>query len=100
VVRSRDVTDVTYGGLVGQGVTMTRQLELGYSDCLMSVAASCVGLIETLRRTGFTAAATLPRSINMAGATGLTDTVLMIRHLGLKDRPVSEITANFRNLLD
>jgi len=93
------VTDVTYGGLVGEAVKMTRQLELGYSDCLVSVAASCVVLIETLGRTGFSVAATLPRSISMAGGIGLTDTVLMIRNLGQKDRPVGEITLNFPNLL-
>jgi len=91
VIRSRDVTDATYAGLISVAVKMTRQLDLGYTDCVMSVATSCCVLIEMLSRAGFTIVATLPRSINMSGI-GLTDTVLMIRNLGLNERPVCEIT--------
>jgi len=68
---------------------MTSQLNVGYTDCIMSVATSCRVLIETLRRVGFTTIATIPRSINIANV-GLTDTVLMIHNLGVKERPVGE----------
>ena len=90
VIRSRDVTDVTYAGLVSEAVKMTRELGLGYTDCVMSVATSCCVLVETLCRARFTIVATLPRSINMAGI-GLADTVLMIRNLGVNERPVCEM---------
>jgi len=88
VIRSREVTDMTYLGLVDEAVKMTSQLDIGYTDCVMSVATSCVVLIETLRLLGFTVIARLPHSISMTGV-GLTDTVLMIRNLGVRDRPVS-----------
>ena len=68
---------------------MTSQLNVGYTDCIMSVATSCRVLIETLRRVGFTTIATIQRSINIANV-GLTDTVLMIHNLGVKERPVGE----------
>ena len=91
VIRSRDVTDVTYAGLVGEAVKMTSQLDIGYTDCVMSVATSCVVLIEKLRLLGFTVVARLPHSVNMAGI-GLTDSLIMIRNLGVKERPVSDVT--------
>jgi len=95
VIRSRDVTDMAYAGLVGEAVKMTSQLDIGYTDCVMSVATSCVVLIETLRLCGFTVIARLPHSISMTGV-GLTDTVLMIRNLGVKNRPVTVVTCYFR----
>jgi hypothetical protein len=87
VFRSRDVPDVAYGGLLRLAVRLTTELDLGYMAVVMSVAASCGELVKAACLEGFVEVATVPEGINMVEA-GLTGLVLLLRRLGLGDRPV------------
>jgi len=82
VIRTRDVPDSTYFQLVDLSTELTAELNVGYTDCILSVSVSCDRLIDVLTsRHQFTVAATLPKSVHMANGIGLVDSKLLIRNI-------------------
>jgi hypothetical protein len=70
---------------------LTKQLDCGFTDCLLPVAKSCDQLTQALiGQLGFRVAVTLPLCVYMAGDVGLTDSFLMTYNLAdSTNRPVS-----------
>lgn len=71
--------DSAQRGLVRVAVQLTGLLDLGYTDCVVSAAASCRDLMTSLRAEGFLVVLTLPRSTNMVDL-GLTDTHVLVKN--------------------
>ena len=82
VFRTFDIPDMTYFELVKLATELTRELELGYMECVMSVSVTCDSLLRGLtEQVQFKQVATIPRSVNMANGIGLTDSVVLIRSI-------------------
>ena len=67
---------------------LTRELDVGYTECLISVAATCSNLIGSLiKQLQFTVVLTMPQSVKIAGIEDkLVDNVLLTRHVLPRDR--------------
>jgi len=91
VIRTSEVPDSTYGELVELSTKLTREMDVGYTDCIVSVAVSCNGLINVLTsRHQFTAAGAVPKSVRMANDIGLVDSEVLIRNIAPPSREVSQ----------
>jgi len=79
--------DVAYGSLVRLGTDFAGRLDYGYTHVTIDVALCKTSLLKVLKSHGFLITATIPHSVNIAGA-GLVENAILIKSLGLSDRPV------------
>jgi hypothetical protein len=81
--------------LIRLAVRLTIEMDAGYTHCIYSVALTNYQLIAALRAEQFRITAVLPRCVNIANS-GLGDSVIMARDLGLPARPVRLVVVNSR----
>jgi len=79
--------DVAYGSLVRLGTDFAGRLDYGYTHVIIDVALCKTSLLKVLKSLGFLITATIPNSVNIAGV-GLVENAILIKSLGLSDRPV------------
>ena len=82
VIRSREIPDSVFFRLIDLAVELTKQLEVGFMECVYAVSATCYNLInELVGRLQFKAVATLPNCVHMANGIGLCDSIVLIRNI-------------------
>lgn len=99
VIRSVTVSDATYVELLHLAVNFTRELNVGYTDCVLSIAASCRRLVDAItsskdadssQRLWFQTVAKIPEGIYMEGDQGLSDILVMVQNIGITERLVNK----------
>ena len=82
VIRSREIPDPVFFRLIDLAVELTKQLDVGFMECVYAVSATCYNLInELVGRLQFKAVATLPNCVHMANGIGLCDNIVLIRNI-------------------
>jgi hypothetical protein len=82
VIRSSEITDPVFFRLIDLAVELAKQLDVGFMECVYSVSATCYNLISGLiGHLQFKAVATMPKCVHMANGIGLTDSLVLIRHI-------------------
>ena len=93
VIRSREIPDSVFFRLIDLAVELTKQLEVGFMECVYAVSATCYNMInELVGRLQFKAVVTLPNCVHMANGIGLCDSIVLIRNIEplTYDRQVSD----------
>ena len=68
---------------------MCALLDVGYTDCLLSMAASCGDLLNLLQYNGFRRVGVLRSSVKLINDVDqLTDNIILIKNVGITHRPV------------
>ena len=84
------MTTAIYGHLLRLGVEFVGLMELGYTDCMVTVADCCSTRVDAARQLGFVVIATIPSSVDVFGF-GIRPDLLMAKSVAYDDRQVTII---------